>query len=182
MTEKLKVAETEFRKRQRRKVFRCAYCLLALFSTLISSRNCDAARLSARTALVAPIELSNKAQLHTKFTVRIDGEFWIEINYLRKFRFSAGHPAPLTEFSAHYIIEQDSKIIQQGGFTSDSKVPALVSGGHYAPLLGRFAAKKGVEYEISIKLGDDVPAGLPKSANVWIILDPRVPYSFWRGW
>ena len=163
------------------KVF-CHICrFFVLVSTVISSPSCDAARLSRRTALIAPIELSNKGQLHTKFTVRIDGEFWIEINYLRQFRFSAEHPAPLTEFSSHYIIEQDGKIVQQGGFTSDSKAPAFVSGGHYAPLLGKLAAKKGVEYEISIKLGD-VPAGLPKSANVWIILDPRVPYSFWRGW
>ena len=164
------------------KVFCPIYRFLALFSTVVSSPSADAASLSPRIALVAPIELSNNAQLHTKFTVRIDGEFWIEINYLRKFRFSAGHLAPLTEFSAHYIIEQDGKIIQQGGFTSDSNVPALVSGGHYAPVLGRFAAKKGVEYEISIKLGDDLPAGLPKSANVYILLDPRIPYSFWRGW
>ena len=157
--------------------------LLAVLGTLIASLNgAEANASSARTALVAPIELSNNAQLHTKFTVRIDGEFWIEINYLRKFRFSAGHLAPLTEFSAHYIIEQDGKIVQQGGFTSDSNVPALVSGGHYAPLLGRFAAKKGVEYEISIKLGGDVPAGLPKSGSVYIILDPRVPYSIFRGW
>jgi hypothetical protein len=106
------------------KAFYRIYPFLALFSTVITGPSCEAARLSPRTALVAPMELSNKAQLHTKFTVRIDGKFWIEVNYVRKFRFSAEHPAPFTEFSAHYIIEEDGKIVQQGGFTSHSNVPA----------------------------------------------------------
>jgi hypothetical protein len=128
------------------------------------------------------MKLSNKAQLHTKFTVRNRRRILDRSQLRPQFRFSAEHPAPFTEFSAHYIIEEDGKIVQQGGFTSHSNVPALVSEGHYAPLLGKLAAKKRVEYEISIKLGGDVPAGLPKSANVYIILDPRVPYSFWRGW
>src|SRR6266487_5991787 len=71
---------------------------LVVLGALIAISGTEASASSPRTALIAPIELSNNAQLHTKFTVRIDGEFWIEINYLRKFRFSAGHPAPLTEF------------------------------------------------------------------------------------
>jgi hypothetical protein len=157
--------------------------ILAFLGTLIVSLGCtEASASSPRTALVAPIELSNNAQLRTKFTVRIDGEFWIEIKYPRNFHFSADHPAPLTEFSAQYIIKQHGKIVQRGDITPWSNVPAGMSGGHYAAVLGRFVARKYVEYEIALKLGADVPDGLPKSATVAIYLDPRVPYSFLRGW
>ena len=156
--------------------------ILAFLGTLIVSLGCtEASASSPRTALVAPIELSNNAQLHTKFTVRIDGEFWIDIKYARKFRFSVVHP-PLTEFSANYVIKQNGSIVQSGGVIPHSNAPAGISGGYYAPVLGRFAAEKGVEYEILVKLGADVPDALPKSASVGIYLDPRVPYSILRGW
>src|SRR5437870_12715519 len=117
MTKKLRVVETEFRKRdavpkpefgnQRPKVFRRAYRLLALFGTLVASLTCDAARLSPRTALEAPMELSNNAELKARFLVKIDGEFWIGLKYARKFHTSADHPAPLTEFSLSYVIKHN---------------------------------------------------------------------------
>jgi hypothetical protein len=125
--------------------------------------------------LVIPIELKNNAELTAKFVTKIDGEFWIEIRYTRDFHTSRDHPVALTEFSATYVIKEGDKTIQNGGFSSHASVPALVSRPYYAPELGRLAARKDAEYEIIVKLGSDIPNGLPKSATVEIFLDPRVP-------
>jgi hypothetical protein len=191
ITKKLKVAEAEFRKRQtvpkpefgnqRRKVFRCAYCLLALFSTLIGSLSCDAAWLSPRTALEASIELSNNVELKAKFLANIDGEFWIGLKYARRVHISLVNPT-LTEFSVTYVIKQNSSIVQSGNVPAHTNTSSIHAGGFYTAVLGRFNAKKGTEYDISLKLGVDLPSSLPKMGTVGIFLDPRVPYSFWRGW
>ena len=94
MTKKRKVTETEFRKRravpklefgnQRWKVFRCAYRLFILFGTLIASLTCEAARLSPRTALEAPIELSNNAELKAKFLLRSMGNSGLDSSTLAR--------------------------------------------------------------------------------------------------
>jgi hypothetical protein len=191
MTKKLEVAETEFRKRQtilnpefrnqRRKVFRCACCLLALFSTLIASLSCEGARLSPRTALEAPIELSNNAELKATFLVKIEGEFWVGLKYARNVHISVVNPT-LTEFSVTYVIKQNDSIVQSGNIPVDTNTSSIHAGGFYTAVLCKFNAKKGTEYNISPKLGVNLPSSLPKMGTVGIFLDPRVPYSFWRGW
>jgi hypothetical protein len=95
---------------------KASLAIVMILATLLLISSCQAGSLSPRTALEAPLELSNNTELKAKFVSRIDGEFWIEIRYTREFHFSREHPAPLTEFSASYIIKQDGNIVQKGGF------------------------------------------------------------------
>jgi hypothetical protein len=161
---------------------KASLAIVMILATLLLISSCQAGSLSPRTALEAPLELSNNTELKAMFVTRIDGEFWIEIRYTREFHFSQEHPAPLTEFSASYIIKQNGNIVQKGGFGLGAKVPCLMSRPYYGADIGKFLARRGVEYEITIRLGADVPNGLPKSATVDIFLDPHVPYLWWRGW
>jgi hypothetical protein len=103
--------------------------------------------------LEASIELSNNAELQAKFLVKIDGEFWIGLKYARKFHTSADHPAPLTEFSVSYVIKHDGSIVQAGNIPAYTNTPSIGAGGFYTAVLGRFNAKKGTEYDISLKVG-----------------------------
>ena len=147
---------------------------------LTTSLGCAAGNLSPRTALVAPITLSNGAEFNAKFVTRIDGEFWIWIKYVRNFHISAD--PILTEFSLNYEVIQNGKIVQKDNVPSHSDVSAGLGRPYYMPMVGKFVAVKNGQYEIFLKLGNDLPKTLPRSGTVAIFLDSRVPYSLFRGW
>jgi len=158
--------------------FRCVCRSIAVFGVLIASVACEGANDSPRTALVVPIDLSNNAEIKATFVCRIDGEFFVGLRYARKV-----HTFPaLTQFSANYMIKQDGDIVQAGNTRPQANAPAIMAAGFYTVVLGRFDARKGVQYDISLKLGADLPKGLPKSATVDIFLNPSVPFSLLRGW
>ncbi len=71
-------------------------------------------------------------------------------------RVSLVNPA-LTEFSVSYVIKQNGSLVQAGNIPAYTNTPSIHAGGFYIAVLGRFNAKKGTEYDISLKLGVDLP-------------------------